>query len=166
MRIVLVALAVAVAVSGCSTTSTSDRSSSAGQPRGVTSLRSEHGRPPARTDLLGTWKPVILLGRDVRRRPSIHGGVTVGFHRGPGPGWTGYDGCNWTSGPFRLARTGAFTAVPRTTTLRGCYPRRAWRSWTANVTVMTRADRVSLAAGRLTAYSASGRRLGVYVRAT
>ena len=47
-----------------------------------------------------------------------------------------------------------------------CIPRQAWVAWGANVTAMTRADRLTLKAGRLTAFSPSGRQLGVYVRAT
>jgi hypothetical protein len=116
----------------------------------------------SRSDLIGTWRPVVLFGGDFHSVGRINGSrVTVRFQSDPRLGWTGYDGCNWTNGPFQVGKSGTFSATARTTTLRGCYPRRLW---TTNVTVMTRADRVALKAGRLSVYGPSGRQIGVYVR--
>ena len=117
------------------------------------------GGPLGLDDLVGTWEPVVLLGRGVKTNPSAIG---VRF-RDNGRAWTGSNGCNLTSGPFRLGPSGAFSATARTTTSQHCSPARVNN---ASVAVIVRATRLLLQAGRLSFYDAHGQRIGVYVRAT
>lgn len=154
MRLAIVTAAAAVMLTGSGAGSTSPGSTVALHPLTV----AQTSQPISRDDLSGTWRPVVMFGRDVQRLARI----TVRFRSDPQREWTGYDGCNWTNGTFHVGRSGWFVAIARTTTLRACFP----RVKTANVTVMTRATRVALQDGRLNLYSPSGHKIGVYVRAS
>jgi hypothetical protein len=157
-------LAACSACSACSGDAASSPSSSTSAPAKNAIAQREASPSLSRDDLIGTWRPVLLFGRDVHRVRINGSPLTVRFQRTPQRGWTGYDGCNWTSGPFHVGRSAAFSATARTTTAIGCLPRR--RGWSSNVTVMTRAGRVAVSAGRLSVYGPNGRRIGVYFRTT
>lgn len=122
------------------------------------------GRPPVRAELIGTWKPNTLLGRDVRSIRRINGGrpiVTFGQYSF-GLGWTAYDGCNWTSGRIRLWPSGRYSLSAQATTTRGCIG--SGDNSIANVKVVIGADQIRLNRGRLSFYDAAGGLLGTYLR--
>jgi hypothetical protein len=122
------------------------------------------GRPPSLEELIGTWRPVRLLGEDTRGMRRINGNrPTVTFGEfALGLGWTAYDGCNWTSGRALLRQSGRFSTSHQTTTDRGCIgppptaTSRTRRLWLG-------ATRVELRRGRLYFYDA-GQPLAAYVR--
>jgi hypothetical protein len=131
--------------------------------RSASSTARTVGHAPTRRELIGTWRPTTLLGEDVSAKASINGSpVTLRFaDSGPSAGWTGYDGCNWASGPFHLGEAGVFSATWKYVTLRGCHP---YRVTTHNVDVIEKAHRLVLRGGRLVLFDAAGHRIGTYVR--
>jgi heat shock protein HslJ len=169
MRLMAVAAVTAMLLTGCG--SDSNGAASSGPPLATGShITAAGGGDPTsmrlkRGDLIGTWRPLVLFGHAVR-----HGGkignrrLTVRFHSNSRLGWTGYDGCNWTTGPFHVGGSGAFSAKAIVSTAVGCIPLR--REWTDNVTAITRADRVAVSDGMLTVYGPGGQRIGIYERMT
>lgn len=125
------------------------------------------GRAPDRSELVGTWRPLNLLGADVRRTRELNGNRTViSFAEGPtGLVWTSYEGCNWTNGTARLTESGALTTRSRSTTTRGCIANTALLQ-IANTEVIEGADTVRLQGATLRFYASDGRLLGEYERTT
>lgn len=125
------------------------------------------GQAPNRSELIGTWRPLNLLGEDVRRTRELNGNRTViSFAEGPtGLVWTSYDGCNWTNGTARLSGSGAIATKSRSTTTRGCIGPTAPLE-IANTEVIEGADTVRLQGTTLRFYASDGRLLGEYERTT
>ena len=176
-RLASLAAVVTLILGGCSTTSDSDGSYSDPAPNPVAhkersstgSLgpsKGGFGRPPTAAELLGTWKPVVLLGRNVANIQQMNGNrPTITFDRRLNAlTWTAYDGCNWFDGRAHLRESGAFSAKARSTTTRACIGRGA-DLHVANFEVITAASRLDQRAGWLRFYSASGELLAEY-RAT
>jgi len=134
----------------------SQTSSTPAQPR-------NSGTPPTSAELVGTWRPLTLAGRDSRLVRRVNGHrLTLTFTVRSGRlEYSAYDGCNWSSGRARLLPSGELSAPePITSTLRLC-PRDRDR-YVSNVEAVTRASRVLLDGSRLRFYDPAGNVLGEY----
>ena len=70
--------------------------------------------------LKGAWLPTAIAGYDGPLTGSTSGeAVRVTF--GPDGKWSGYDGCNWNFGSYRVGQRGAFHFNEIGATLRGCF---------------------------------------------
>jgi hypothetical protein len=117
---------------------------------------------PTEADLLGRWRPVVLLGNDVRTLRPL-----VAFERTQsGLGWSGYDGCNWGTGQVDLREGGVFSTSHNESTLRGCTAPGADEGTFVTFQVLERATRIRLQEGRLSFYNNDNTRLGTFIRAT
>lgn len=122
------------------------------------------GEPPTRTDLVGTWRPLTLLGKDVRQVRRVNGDrLTVTFtQRSNGLGWSAYDGCNWTSGRLRLEQSGSVSTSEDATTLRGCIGHDD--TYGTNVEAIADATLARIGASVLRFFDSTGLVLGEYRR--
>ena len=108
----------------------------------------------------GTWRPVVLLGRDYSAFQPQNGDVTVVFTGSEL--FTANDGCNEVSGRFSLGPDGTFSAEAQSTTDVGC--RLAPEEVLPNVIVLERASAWRLDGGLLTFAARDGTTLGSYRR--
>lgn len=123
------------------------------------------GEPPTRTELIGTWRPLLLAGRDSRFVRRVNGNrLTITFTmRSTGLAYSAYDGCNWSSGRARVQPAGQFSAPGLvTTTLRLCLG--DGDPYASNVDAATKASRVLLDGSLLRFYDSTGSVLGEYRR--
>ena len=105
--------------------------------------------------LIGTWRPVDIVGFDNSTIPHPSPPVVTFTTRGQ---WMGSDGCNEIGGTYSASEDGTITVdTSRPQTAMGCnnVPNRA---------VLGRAARFTIDHRRLTFYAADGHRLGTYER--
>lgn len=163
-----IALLLLGLVNGCAG-STSPTGSSSPKPEPNATRQSEgaqpRGRPPERSELIGTWRPITLFGVDVRKMRRIHGDrVTLMFREGQaGLHISAYDGCNWLDARVRLQPSGRFSTSEEAQTLRGCLPSASDRE-TRNADVVTKGSRMLHHGGRLVFLDSQGELIAEYVR--
>jgi hypothetical protein len=109
--------------------------------------------------LIGTWRPVDIVGFDSSKLPPLGVMATEWDITFTGDGrWQGTDGCNEIGGTYTASDNGPIsvdTSGPQT--LIGC-------SHIPNAVVLGRAARFAIDGRSLTFYAAAGQRLGTYER--
>jgi heat shock protein HslJ len=139
---------------------TADRTTDEGPTDG--SFDDYRGAIPTEAELWGTWRPVWIDGSRVHGvRRSGGSPLLLSFRSWlSGTGWTGYDGCNWTSGRARLSG-GTFSTARDVSTLRGCLD--AYKVFDPTIPdVVVRSASVTVSHGRLRFYDGSLQLLAVF----
>jgi hypothetical protein len=126
------------------------------------------GQVPSESQLVGTWRPIRIGDGpridDVRR--SVGSPLLLSFRQWhSGIAWSGYDGCNWTSGRVHLIG-GSFSTSQNATTTRGCIGGYEPPLQPTIPDIVDGSASVTLDQGRLRFYGSDGHLLAIFVRTT
>lgn len=127
-----------------------------GHPQGSSS---GNGSSSNASDLIGVWRPIRVLGRDVTalgKSPVTRADVSFSSNGR----WGAFDGCATYSGSYRVPAPGRLVTAELATTIALCSPT------AANNTAISLARRYSIRSGVLTFMRSNGSVTGTYMRET
>jgi heat shock protein HslJ len=110
---------------------------------------------PLAAALIGTWRPVEMVGYNGPLSRSGSDNADVRF--AADGRWRGSDGCNGLGGPYKATDAGAITAEPG-----GGGTTAMWCNNVPNDAVLDNATRFTIVGRSLVFYTANGQMLGTY----